>query len=143
MNIRLRRRERHGLHVADPLAETPGQQPEYSPEVRTKLAELQAQAEAEDWYGLTALDLPPAHDRPYIAAPLPAPPPPPMPCSGVSAIWVSRITYPQPGDLSFDHGLHYRETLRHIGRATGTSTSLERADAWPQFAIEAGTGVAA
>jgi hypothetical protein len=67
-----------------------------------------------------------------------APEPPPMPCSGVSSIWVSQITYPEPGDLSYDHGRNYRETLRHIGKATGTSTSLENTASWARPALEAG-----
>ena len=45
----------------------------WSPEVTRQIADLTAQAEAEqhaahdeDWWGLTELDNPPAHDRPYV-----------------------------------------------------------------------------
>ena len=122
----------------------------WTPEVERQLAGIVAQAEAEraahaeDWYGLTELDVPPVHDRPYVAAaPALASPPPPMPFSGVSRIWVGQVRYPVPGDLSYDQARNYRETLRHIGAATGTSTWLERADAWPLLAIEAPKGMAA
>jgi hypothetical protein len=86
---------------------------------------------------------PPAPAPDVRVMPLPdpehVPAPPPMPGSGVSAIWVDRITYPDPADLSYDKDRHYRETLRHIGAATGTSTSLEDTGMWSLPALEAGT----
>lgn len=58
-----------------------------------------------------------------------APPAPPPPHSGVSAIWVNEIQYPDPdGTCGDPHG--YPEALRHIGKATGTSTSYEHDSAW-------------
>ena len=73
--FRLHLRERHGLHVAGPIAEVPEERPEYTPEVLAKLAELQAEAEqSEDWWGQTSIDNPPALDRPYIPELITEPP---------------------------------------------------------------------
>lgn len=58
-----------------------------------------------------------------------APTPPPMPHSGVSSIWVNEISYPDPDSTSGDPR-SYPEALRHIGKATGTSTSYEHDSAW-------------
>lgn len=72
-------------------------------------------------------------------APRPVPaaawPPPARPYSGVSAIYVGRVTYPDPGP-GFDQRL-YPAALRRIGGATGTSTGYETDAAW-RLAIEAG-----
>ena len=67
-------------------------------------------------------------------------PPPPSPYSGVSRIMVGEIAYPDPSDLSYDKDRHYRETLRRIGVATGTSTTLEQTGVWPRIALEPGDG---
>ena len=147
---RFRRRERH---VADPIAELPPEVAHdetrliaataYHPEVSATLARLTEQAKAEKaagedaWWGLTEMDMPPALDRPYVPAPEPLPAPP-MPFSGVSSIWVATIRYPDPCDFSYYQGRDYRETLRHIGKATGTSTSLEDTGSWPRLELEAG-----
>jgi hypothetical protein len=109
------------------------------------VAQAQARVNGHDWYGhdTTAMDVPPAHERPYVPAPPPPPafsPPPPMPFSGVSEIMVSRVDYPDPADLSCDKDRHYRETLRRMGAATGTSTSLEDTGTWPRLALEPGDG---
>lgn len=69
-----------------------------------------------------------------------APPPPPMPFSGVSSAWVASITPPDVTDLSYDKDRRYREYLRHIGAATGTSTALEVTGTWPRLALEPGDG---
>ena len=116
--------------------------PAWSPEVTRQIADLTAQAEAEReaWFGLTELDNPPVHDRPYVPALADAPPPPPMPFSGVSKIMVSQVGYPDPADLSCDKDRHYREMLRRMGAATGTSASLEDTSAWPRLALEPGDG---
>lgn len=58
-----------------------------------------------------------------------APPAPPMPHSGVSAIWVNEVRYPDADGTSGDPR-SYPEALRHIGKATGTSTSYEHDSAW-------------
>ena len=157
---RFRRRERHGLHVADPIAETipvadalteaipevaheEPQRPAFSEKTLAEAARIIAQVKAEKaagedaWWGLTEMDMPPALDRPYVPAPEPLPAPP-MPFSGVSSIWVATIRYPDPCDFSYYQGRDYRETLRHIGKATGTSTSLEDTGSWPRLELEAG-----
>ena len=101
-----------------------------TPEV---LAAIRAQAYAD---ALAAQETAgPVMGRVPVPPPRPVPPPP-MPCSGVSAIWVGQITYPDPSDLSYDKGRHYRETLRHIGKATGTYGSLEDTGMWPVPALE-------
>jgi|SRR5581483_10571787 len=67
-----------------------------------------------------------------ITAPEPAPPVPPRPDAGLSAAWVGRIRYPEPGT-----GASYAETLRLIGKATGTATTEELDSAWPPPALVA------
>lgn len=142
---------RDDMDVTDALAAVPDPvphgiaTPETLASILARAQAVQDDGEGETWWGMTRMDSPPAHDRRYVpqAATLAAFPPPPMPYSGISSIWVAQIAYPEPGDLSYDHARNYTETLRHVGRATGTSTSLEQMDAWPQFAIEAGTEAAA
>ena len=113
-----------------------------TPEILAELvAQAQAQAEAE-----TATDVRiPAYvpQPPPIRRVGPAPEPPSAPFSGISALWVRQIRYPDPADLSYYQARDYRETLRHIGKATGTSTSLEDTMAWPVPALEVGTEPAA
>jgi hypothetical protein len=96
------------------------QQPEPHGVARPEvLAAIVAQAEADPQAGKR-------DTGPAMALP-PAPPAPPMPFSGVSAVWVSQVRYPEPDTCDL-HG--YARTLRHIGAATGTSTSYEHDSAW-------------
>ena len=66
------RRQRDPFTAVPESAPAP---PAWSPEVARQIAELTAQAEAEEaaqaeaWWGLTELDNPPAHDRPYVPGP--------------------------------------------------------------------------
>lgn len=147
-----------GNHTADTLAipvgdaltqNIPTRSEPHTPWVRAQLARLVDQAETTHEGNPTQAwdrpdDLLPDHRdtwsalaRNYVHPADATRPAPPRPYSGISAIWVEQITYPDPG-LSFYLGRDYRETLRHIGAATGTSTSLEDTGSWPRLALEAG-----
>jgi hypothetical protein len=119
----------------------PGPAPAYQPhgiDTPETLAAIVARAQEDTRAAASAPPQDAPADQPAKLSA--APPPPPMPCSGVSSIWVDQITYPDPADLSYDKDRHYRETLRHIGAATGTSTSLEDTGMWSVPALEAGNG---
>lgn len=119
---------------------------DYDPAIKAKAAAIVAQAEAdaraaqasaqtEAWGEWDNPGAPPATVPARIV-----PEPPPMPYSAVSSAWVASIPVPDPADLSYDKDRHYREYLRHIGKATGTSTEFEDTGMWPRLALEPGDG---
>ena len=109
----------------------------WTPEVERQLAGIVAQAEAEraahaeDWYGLTELDNPPAHDRPYVpaltavlAATTPAPLTPVT--AAESASRMARLTYPAP-DATREQ---YAACMRQVSAWTGTRSGFDWPAAW-------------
>ena len=144
MNI-FRRRERHGLHVADPLTEAPGYPQtatqSLSPHVRAELDRLRGQALAEQqaarehgpWYGhgMTMPDQRAAHDRPYVPATaaiaaITAPPPPVPVTAAESASRMARLAYPEP-DATRER---YAAVMRQVSAYTGTRSAFDWPAAW-------------
>ena len=96
----------------------------------------QAAAEtAEAWYGLTELDVPPAHDRPYVGqaaeqlgelhAALILPPVVPV-TAEESASRMARLTYPAP-DATREQ---YAACMRQVSAWTGTRSGFDWPAAW-------------
>ena len=126
----------------DPFTAAPVTRPApvdpFSPEVTEILARLTAQAEAEQaeaWYGLTELDVPPAHDRPYVGqaaeqlgelhAALILPPVVPV-TAEESASRMARLTYPAP-DATREQ---YAACMRQVSAWTGTRSGFDWPAAW-------------
>ena len=94
-------------------------------------AQALAADQAEDWYGLTELDVPPAHDRPYVpaltavlAATTPAPLTPVT--AAESASRMARLTYPAP-DATREQ---YAACMRQVSAWTGTRSGFDWPAAW-------------
>ena len=128
------RRQRDPFTAVPESAPAP---PAWSPEVARQIAELTAQAEAEEaaqaeaWWGLTELDNPPAHDRPYVpalTAVLAATTPPPLiPVTAEeSASRMARLTYPAP-DATREQ---YAACMRQVSAWTGTRSGFDWPAAW-------------
>jgi hypothetical protein len=133
-----RRRERHGLHVADPLPEadaeiTVSDTGEYRPYVLEAIERFKAQAEAEqavalaaehhDWYGwdTTLTDARAPKARPYVPHPLTAELDPAL------------FRAPVLADI---HGLPiFRDTIRVAAQWFHADCKCEPEDdeAWPQW----------